>query len=50
MSHADPPGPRRTNLFPMLRRMGEAVETILGLVDSVERLERKNDALTAKVK
>jgi hypothetical protein len=40
MSHADPPGPRRTNVFPMLRRMGEAVE----------QLERKNDALTPKVK
>lgn len=33
----------------MLRRMGEAVRTILDLTDSVEELKKKNGALTATV-
>jgi hypothetical protein len=33
----------------MLRRMGEAVKTIFGLVESVAQLKAKNDLLTAKV-
>jgi FtsZ-binding cell division protein ZapB len=49
VSDIGPPAPRRTNVFPMLRRMGEAVKTIFDLVDAVEQLKRKNDSLTAKV-
>jgi hypothetical protein len=33
----------------MLRRIGDAIRTILGLVDSVAQLKAKNDVLTAKV-
>jgi hypothetical protein len=49
MSDAKPPAPRRPNVVPMLRRIGEVVKTILGLVESVEQLKTKNDVLTAKV-
>jgi hypothetical protein len=33
----------------MLRRIGEVIRTILGLVESVAQLKEKNDALAAKV-
>ncbi len=33
----------------MLRRIGEAVRTIFGLVESVEQLKAKNEVLTATV-
>src|ERR1043165_3044519 len=51
MVPSDPksPAPRRPNVIPMLRRIGEVVRTILGLVESVEQLKAKNDVLTTKV-
>jgi hypothetical protein len=49
MSDAKPPAPRRPNVIPMLRRIGDVVRTILGLVESVDQLKAKNDVLTTKV-
>jgi hypothetical protein len=49
MSDAEPPAPRGPNVVPMLRRLGEAVKTIIGFVHSVEQLKSRNDVLTAKV-
>ena len=49
MSDAEPPAPRGSNVVPMLRRLGEAVKTIIGLVNSVEHLKSRNDALATKV-
>jgi hypothetical protein len=49
MSDAEPPAPRGPNVVPMLRRLGEAVRTIIGLVHSVEQLKNRNDVLTTKV-
>ena len=49
MSGADNPAPRQATVVPMLRRIGEVVKTILGLVDSVAELKAKNDALSASV-
>jgi hypothetical protein len=49
MSDAEVPVPRKPNVVPMLRRIGEVIKTILGLVDSVAQLKEKNDALTLKV-
>lgn len=49
MSGGDNPAPRRLNVVPMLRRIGEVVKTILGLVESVSELKAKNDALTANL-
>ena len=49
MTEAKPPAPRSQNVVPVLRRMGEAVKMIFGLVESVEQLRAKNAVLTAKV-
>jgi hypothetical protein len=49
VTEAKPPAPRSQNVIPMLRRIGEAVKMIFGLVESVEQLRAKNDILTAKV-
>jgi hypothetical protein len=49
VSDVGPPAPRKQNVVPMLRRIGEVVGTILSLVDSVAQLKAKNDILTAKV-
>ena len=49
MSDAKPPVPRSQNVVPMLRRIGEVVKTILGLVESVSQLKAKNDVLTGKI-
>ena len=49
MSDAKPPAPRGPNVVPMLRRIGEVVKTILGLVRSMEQLKARNDVLTTKV-
>jgi hypothetical protein len=49
MSDATPEAPRKSNVVPMIRRLGEAVRTILGLVHSVDQLKARNDVLTAKV-
>lgn len=49
MSDAKPPAPRRPNVIPMLRRIGDVVRTVLGLVESVDQLKAKNDVLTTKV-
>jgi hypothetical protein len=49
MSDAEPPAPRGPNVVPMLRRLGEAVKTIIGVVHSVEQLKTQNDVLAKKV-
>ena len=49
MSDAEPPAPRGPNVVPMLRRLGEAVKAIIGLVDSVEQLKSRNEVLATKV-
>ncbi len=49
MSDAKLPAPRKHNVVPMLRRIGEVVRTVFGLVESVEQLKAKNETLTAKV-
>jgi hypothetical protein len=49
VSDAKPPVPRGQNVVPMLRRIGEVVRTILGLVESVSQLKAKNDVLTIKI-
>ena len=49
MSDAEPPAPRAPNVVPLLRRLGEAVKTIIGLVHSVEQLKSRNDVLATKV-
>ena len=49
MTDAKPPAPRSQNVIPMLRRIGEVVKTVFGLVESVAQLKTKNDFLTAKV-
>ena len=49
MSGDEAPAPRKPNVVPMLRRIGEVVKTIFGLVESVAQLKAKNDVLTAKV-
>ena len=49
MSDAESPAPRKQNVVPMLRRIGEVIRTVFGLVDSLEQLKGKNDVLTAKV-
>jgi hypothetical protein len=49
VSDVEPPAPRRQNVVPMLRRIGEVVRTILSLVESVAQLRAKNDVLTAQV-
>jgi hypothetical protein len=41
VSDVDPPAPRRQNVVPMLRRIGEVVGTILSLVESVAQLKAK---------
>jgi lipopolysaccharide biosynthesis regulator YciM len=42
-------GASQANVVPMLRRIGEVVKTIFGLVESMEHLKAKNDGLTSKV-
>ena len=49
MSDANPPGPDRQNVVPMLQRIGEVVRTIFALVRSVEELKAKNDQLARTV-
>jgi hypothetical protein len=46
---AKTPAPRGRNVVPLLRRMGEAVRMIFGLVESVDQLKAKHDVLSAKV-
>ena len=45
----DKTSPTKSNVVPMLRRIGDVVRTVFGLVDSIEQLKAKNDVLTAKV-
>ena len=49
MSDTKPPTARNPNVVLMLRRVGEIIKTIFGLVESVSQLKAKNDALTAKI-
>ena len=48
MTGDTPPEPRSGTVVSLLRRIGEAARLIFGLVDSVDQLKAKNEALTKR--
>ena len=49
MSDSKVPEPRKSNVVPMLRRVGEAVRAIFALSESVSQLKGKNETLIKRV-
>lgn len=49
MSDAEGPLAPNPKVVPMLRRIGEAIRTVFGLVESVDQLKARNEILTANV-
>jgi uncharacterized protein YhaN len=49
VTNPEGPPPGNVKVVPMLRRIGEVIRTIFRLVESVDQLKAKNEALTARM-